>query len=133
METEYKRQIAGHNMEYEEIYTIAALSHEEIHGKGGLRDQVKDLKHDLAEMTSKRDYLDMKLKEKEKEYDELYEKYERTFMDLVNEKQAHRLQREENQRLEEEIKDLKKQISDLLEQINELNDKIAELNAEAEE
>ncbi len=65
-------------------------------------------------MTQNRDDLAAKLEKKCQEFDELMDKYEKKTMELINEKQAHRLQIEENQKLEEEIKDLKRQIADLL-------------------
>ena len=64
-------------------------------------------------MTKKREYFENALIEKEKEYDILFDKFEKKSMEFINERQAHRLQIEANQRLEEEIKDLKRQIADL--------------------
>ena len=79
-------------------------------------------------MTENRDELAEKLKQKEVEYDELMDKFEKKSMEFIHERQAHRLQIEANQRLEEEIKDLKRQIADLLQQIEGLNAQISDLN-----
>ena len=79
-------------------------------------------------MTENRDELIEKLKQKEIEYDELMDKFEKKSMEFINERQAHRLQIEANQSLEEEIKDLKRQIADLLQQIEGLHTQIGDLN-----
>ena len=62
----------------------------------------------LASMTRNKEFFETKLAEKEAAYEVLLDKFEKKTMELINEKKAHRLQVEENQRLEEEIKDLKR-------------------------
>ena len=98
-------------MDTEEVRMIAHIHYEKIIV---LEEEIDTLKLDLREMTEKRDVLDKMLKAKEAEYDDLFEKFEKKSMEFINERQAHRLQIEANQRLEEEIKDLKRQIADLL-------------------
>lgn len=58
-------------------------------------------------MTKARDDLEQHLARRNKEYDDLMEKFEKQTLELLNEKQSHRMQINENHRLEEEIKDLK--------------------------
>ena len=62
----------------------------------------------LASMTRNKEFFETKLAEKEAAYEVLLDKFEKKTMELINEKKAHKLQVEENQRLEEEIKDLKR-------------------------
>ena len=120
----FEEEIARHVMDTEEVRMIAHIHYEKIIV---LEEEIDTLKLDLREMTEKRDVLDKMLKAKEAEYDDLFEKFEKKSMEFINERHAHRLQIEANQRLEEEIKDLKRQIADLLQQIEDLNAKIAEL------
>lgn len=75
-------------------------------------------------MTRLKEHFEKELIAKEKEYEILFEKFEKKSMEFINERQAHRLQIEANQRLEEEIKDLKRQIADLLAQIETLKGNI---------
>ena len=69
----------------------------------------------------------MLLKKKTKDFEELDERFKNKVQELIAEKHAHKLQIEENQRLEEEIKNLKQQITELNQQIEDLNSKVTEL------
>ena len=81
-------------------------------------------------MTEKKEQLEKDLSEREAELRDVWDKFEKKSMEFINERQAHRLQIEANQRLEEEIKDLKRQIADLLLQIEGLNQTIKEKEEE---
>ena len=94
-------------MQYEELRTLAVLHWEKILR---LEARVAELEIDLADMTSKKESLEKALKDKEEELADVWDKFEKKSMEFINERQAHRRQIEENQRLEEEIKDLKKQL-----------------------
>ena len=98
-------------MQYEELRTLTVLHWEKILR---LEARVAELESALADMTEKKEHLEEVLKEKEAELVDVWDKFEKKSMEFINERQAHRLQIEANQRLEEEIKDLKKQIADLL-------------------
>lgn len=111
LKEKHKGEIAQYMMQYEELRTLAVLHWEKILR---LEARVAELESALADMTEKKEHLEEVLKEKEAELVDVWDKFEKKSMEFINERQAHRLQIEANQRLEEEIKDLKKQIADLL-------------------
>ena len=111
-------------MLYEDLHVITSLHYEKILS---LEAVIEGLRADLKEMTRLKEDLQEKLARKSREYDELTEKFEQQTIDLLNEKQAHRLQINENHKLEEEIKDLKMQIADNLDKIAEQTNTIEEL------
>lgn len=117
-------------MQYEELRTLAVLHHECILR---LEARVADLEQALQEMTEKKEALEKALADKELELKDLWDKFEKKSMEFINERQAHRLQIEANERLEEEIKDLKRQITDLLQQIEDLKETIVEKEEENKE
>ena len=92
-------------MQYEELRTLTVLHYETIQR---LQQRVAELEEALRDMTEKKENLEKLLREKEEELKDVWDKFEKKSMDFINERQAHRLQIEANQRLEEEIKDLKK-------------------------
>ena len=98
-------EIARHVMHYEEVRMVA---HTHAMRILELEDQNEKLQVELTEMTGKRDALDKQLKQKQADYEDLFDKFEKKSMEFINERQAHRLQIEANQRLEEEIKELKR-------------------------
>ena len=84
-------------------------------------------------MTEKWENVCRKLTQKEKEYDELMEKFEKKSMEFIAERKAHRQTIKEKEALEEEIKQLKQEIVDHLKQIDDLKEDIVKREAEMEE
>lgn len=111
MEEKHREELESQEMQYEDLRVLCLNHYDLIQKIVGERDK---LIADLDEMTRKKEYLDGQLRQKERDYDELFDKFEKKSMEFINERHAHRLQIEENQRLEEEIKDLKRQIADHL-------------------
>lgn len=109
-ELRFEHEIQQYQMQYEELWMRTHIHWERIKVLEAERD---DLTEKLRIMTANRDNLDTLLKKKTKDFEELDERFKNKVKELIQEKHAHKLQIEENQRLEEEIKNLKQQITEL--------------------
>jgi hypothetical protein len=63
VEQKYKGKISEHMMQYEELRSLAVIHFQKI---GYLETVIDDLTSQLAEMTHKKDVLELKLSQKEK-------------------------------------------------------------------
>ena len=70
-------------MQYEEVRMVA---HTHAMTILQLEARVDKLEMELCEMTSKRDALDKLLKQKQVEYDDLFDKFEKKSMEFINER-----------------------------------------------
>ena len=102
---QHQEQVEQHQMHYEDLRNVTHQYWTRIQELDAI---VEGLREELAEMTGIKEDLEVKLANKEKQYDELTEKYIQLTKELGEEKAAHKIQILDNHRLEEEIKDLKK-------------------------
>ena len=76
-------------MQYEDLRTVTVLHWERILELEAIAQGLRD---ELAEMTRLKEGLEVKLADKERQYEELTENYEALTKELADEQEAHELQ-----------------------------------------
>jgi len=87
-ENRSNEKISEHMMQYEELRSLTVIHFEKICEQNFI---IAEITEKLAEMTRKKEFLDDKLVEREKDFDLLTGQFEKKCMEFIDERKAHKL------------------------------------------